>query len=405
MHLIETEEAQEQLQRRQLETGIVEAQEEVAGDDDIDEDHDDSDAKPGQGRRSERLSNSVPKYKRTKRKRDEEESTYPVKEKRKSDYERWGRLEQFLAGGGLKVLKRWLEEGLEDEIVAKKPSNELTIQTSSTRAMILPICRFLESIPFDKSLVVESKINKQIRQIEKKIDSFLKAQAKGEHQPEDLTGWTTEPTTTETDGLQAVKEAVKNLKKAWQENAKQNGNGFADPFQDLMGVLQDRLVAVSQYEAGQGPRPEWFENLEEETRKPKKSRVQLAAKERQMEVMIDNERTAARRKELEEARKKHSEYVQKLREKMQANSAAIEKKATGRRIKWKDGMISKEHRDRKTLEEVFVFNNLTPANKDLNEIVDEKQPSTTMPTNDTLESEEQAGEDMDTDEMIDLTLD
>jgi hypothetical protein len=124
-----------------------------------------------------------------------------------------------------------------------------------------------------------------------------------------------------------------------------------------------------------------------------------------MEVMIDNERTAARRKELEEARKKHSEYVQKLREKMQAHSAAIEKKATGRRIKWKDGMISKEHRDRKTLEEVFVFNNLTPANKDLNEIVDEKQPSTTMPTNDTLESEEQAGEDMDTDEMIDLTLD
>ncbi len=108
-----------------------------------------------------------------------------------------------------------------------------------------------------------------------------------------------------------------------------------------------------------------------------------------MEVKIENERTQARRKELEEARKEHVERLKQLREKMQARTVAVEKKASGRRIKWKDGSISQKHRDRSRLEEVFVFHNMTPANKEINDIIHDDEPSKTLLTNSrALESEE-----------------
>jgi hypothetical protein len=401
LQIIETDEAVEELEQSQRK---AEAEAAAGDDDDDDDEHDyngdiDAKAKAGETRRSKRLSKEAPKYKRTKRKFEEVE-------KREPDNKKWGRLEQFMAAGGLKLLSRWLAEGLEDEIVTNKQSNELDIQTSSTRPLILPICRFLERIPFDKNLVVESKIPKQIRRLEKGIEAFLKARARGDHHPDDLKGWTPQTTDKDTDGLHAVQDAVNMLKKAWQQNTKQRGDGFADPFEDLKAALRQRLSEVTKFEAGMIPRPDWLPNLEEESKKPKKSRVELAAKERMMEVLIENERTEARRKELDEARRKHSEYVKQLREKMQASHAAYEKKSSGKRIKWKDGLISKDYRDRKTLEEVFVFNYLTPANKEMNEIVrDEGQPSKSAPANGVSEPEEQAGEDTEEDDMIDLTVD
>jgi len=431
MHLFEMEEAEERRVAKRPDNDDndepVEDDKKVTGENDIEEDNEGTidDTELDQKRRSTQQSKPVPKYKRTKRKLDEDVSQDVVKEMTKSHSDKWGRLEKFLAGGGLKVLKRWLQEGLEDEIVVKKPTSDGTnkkskkppedvtiLQTSSTRALILPILQFLERIPFDKDYVVESKINKQIRNIEKRIDSLLKARTQGDHESDDLEGWipgkTTTTTKNDTDGLQAVKDAIKNLKKTWQENTKRKGEGFQDPFKDLTGTLRERLAAVRKYEAGQAPRPEWMVVAEVESKAPqkKKSRVELAAKERQMEVMIENQRTEARRKELEQARKVHAENLKRLREKMQANAAAtIEKKSGGKRIKWKDGLISKDHRDRKTLEEVFVFNHKAPANKDMTEILqDEKHPSKTL-TRDTLEQEEHGGEDMDSGDTIDLTLD
>lgn len=375
------------------------------------EDDDEEEAQVGRKRRrSTRISKRGPKYKRTKRKvekTEDEEKSGQFAEKQQTDYEKIGRLQQFFAGGGLKVLKRWLEDALEDEIVTKKSSNELTLQTSSTRSLILPVCKFLEQIPFDKNLVVESKINKQIRRIDKEIDNLLTAHANNEHDQDDLKGWTPESTAGDATGLMAVKEAVKSLKKTWQVNAKQKGEGFEDPFKTLIEVLRERLGPVSEFEAGTGPRPEWMVNQEDISKKPKKSRVELAAKERMMEVKIENERTDARRKELEEARRKHSEYVKKLREKMQkVNNTALEKKTSSKRIKWKDGLISKEYRDRKTLEEVFVFNNLTPANKDLNEVVQAAEHSSNNAQGAAnAGTDDQAGEDVETEnDAIDLTL-
>jgi hypothetical protein len=404
MHLVETEEALQELDQKKKEATIADQHQEVTGEDDIDEDNDDNDDEKGTKRRSNQMSKPAPKYKRTKRRLNEEDSAQPEKESSKSKYEKCGRLEQFFAGGGLKILNRWLEEGLEDEIVIDKSSGELTLQKSSTRALILPICRFLERIPFDKDCVLDSKINKRIRSIEKKIDFFLKGRESDEHDKEDLEGWTTEPTTNDIDGLLAVKDAVKNLKKAWQENNKQKGDGFRDPFKDLLGILRDRLGAVSEYEAGNAARPDWMVTAEDDRKTPKKSRAELAAKERLMEVKIENERTQARRKALEEARREHVERLKQLREKMQARNIAVEKKASGKRIKWKDGSISKNLRDRKRLEEVYVFNTLTPANKEITHIVEGEEPSRTAFTDSrTFESEEQTEEDVDADGTIDLS--
>ena len=396
MHLVETEENLQELQQKKREILTADQQQQEMGDDGIDDENDDNDDETGQKLRSNRLSKPAPKYKRTKRKLNEDDSVQPEKDSTKSNYEKWGRLEQFFAGGGLKILNRWLEEGLDDEIVKDKSSGELIVQKSSTRALILPICRFLERIPFDKDYVLDSKINKRIRTIEKKIESFLKARAVDAHDVEDLEGWTTEPTAKDTDGLRAVEDAIKNLKKAWQENNKQKGDGFRDPFKDLVGMLRERLGAVAQYEAGSAPRPDWMVTAEDERKTPKKSRAELAAKERLMEVKIENERTEARRKELEEARKEHVERLKQLREMMQARTMAVEKKASGKRIKWKDGSISKNHRDRSRLEEVFEYNNMTPANKEINDIVQrENEPSKTMLID----------EDVDADGTIDLSLD
>jgi len=340
---------------------------------------DGKEAEAGQKRRSQRLSKQEPKYKRTKRKHEEVENT-PTEDTtnaKKFDYDKWKRLEQFLAAGGLRILGRWLQEASEEVYVVRKARKEpeLDVKPSPTRALALPLLKFLERIPFDKTLVLESKINKQIRNTDKQINEILSKKEKKQHHPDDLRGWTTDSSKSGTEGLKAMKEAINDLKKTWQDHMKQKREAIDDPFEVLRETLKERLEGVSEFQAGSGPRPEWLVTPEESKKTPKKTRAELAAKERLSEKEYRKKHN--HEELLREAEKTHRENMALLRKKamlrkkvmMFANmpTGDVKRDPNARRVKWKDGMRSKDYRNRKTLEEVFLFDKTTPANKEMSE--------------------------------------
>lgn len=356
-------------------------EEEEQSDEELEDD--DEGNQSGQKRRSQRLRKQEPKYKRTKRKDEEHDST-TKQDGKMFDHGKWSRLEQFFAAGGLRILNRWLLEASKDEFVAVKNSKPLQgnknkssdsiglkVQASSTRPLILPILRFLEHIPFDKKLVLDSKINKQIRRIEKQIDGIIESRSQGKQNSEDLKGWTTANSTSKAESLNVIKEAVEHVKKSWGASSKKEKQTLSNPFAVITETLRERMETLVDFDRGVGPRPEW---LAEETKKesvPKKSRSELAAKERQAEAEIRKHLDQDLQNKLREAEKRHREHLAKLREKrnmmlqIASEPTDLQKKSNGRRVQWKDGMKTKSVRNRKMLEEVYVFDKQTPANKDL----------------------------------------
>ncbi len=418
-HLMELEEAKLRHGTSTVNDGElhVEQKEETEQNNEIDEDN--YSDQPGQKRRSQRLQKQEPKYKRTKRK-DEERNSSADQERKNFDHGKWNRLEQFFSAGGLRILNRWLLEASEDEFVAVKnpksqqgnrnksaDNGDMKVQASSTRPLILPLLRFLERIPFDKKLVVDSKINKQIRKIEKQIEGILEARAQGKRNSEDLEGWTTTPTTPKTQALDLVREAVEQVKKSWGGNAKKEKVTFGNPFASLTETLRERMEMLVDFDRGVAPRPEWLGEESKKELTPKKSRSELAAKERQAEAEIRKHLDQDLQNKLREAEKRHREHLAKLREKrnmMLANEPSdFKKHSGGRRVQWKDGMKTKSVRNRKILEEVYVFDKRTPANKELaHKIGDDERdgsPEVIDITAAPLEMEEH-----DIVELIDLTL-
>lgn len=373
---------------------------------------------PGQKRRSHRLQRLETKYKRTKRKEDDTKNTFVVKDQGKTfDLEKWVRLEQFFAAGGLRILNRWLLEASEDEIVVDTTKaslgNRTKVRTSSTRSLILPLLRFLERIPFDKKLVVDSKINKQIRSIEKQVDKILEARRNANENPEDCQGWTSSKSSADTNALELVREAVEQVKKSWGVNAKKEKQTFGDPFASIKDSIRERMEALVDFDRGAAPRPEWLDEEPKKVSVPKKSRSELAAKERQAEAEIRKHLAQDLQNKLREAEKRHREHLAKLREKrnmmMLANEPIdIKKKSGGRRVQWKDGMKTKSSRNRKVLEEVYIFDKRTPANKELAHLTGEDDreigPEVNNTTDNMLEQEESKVASTETGDVIDLTL-
>ena len=292
------------------------------------------------------------------------------------------RLDDFLAGGGLKILNRWLIDASTPVAVpspksstsenAKEPP-ALDLKPSPMRPLILPILSILEHMPFDKKLVMESKINKQIRKLEKQLDGILEARAKGRHRSEDLLNWTIQPPGNAADALEEVREAINAVKEAWGEMAKKNTEKIQDPFQSLKNRIRNRLDILTDFEAGRIQRPDWFVEREEKKKKSKLSTKQLAAKERQSEredlhksLRAEKERRERLQKSLRAAQDEHKLNIARLRQKLIKQQAVSEsttrgKRVGGKSVRWKDSMLTK-NRNRELLEEVFVFpKELPPA--------------------------------------------
>ena len=325
------------------------------------------------------------------------------------------RLLKFLCAGGLRLLSRWLMEAsepVEQEVMmdASSPPQATTggaSTTSSTRQqpqrgsktqyitkpsmtgpLLLPLLEFLALIPFDRQLITESKINKQIKNLSKEIDALV---AQG---PPSSKTKTAGPWTDAVAGgypVEAVQQAVNHVKQVWEEQAKlsklkkKSTPVVTNPFDKVTQLLKERVKELETYESArasasaaassdqqqqqQAPQPpEWLvkalakqpqkkrklrQQQQQET-KPRESAQQMARRER------ENERAAFMKTDLEKAQRERQELLRKLRE-MKHLKAVEDKKAeeassSKRRVRWKDGMgPQSKMRKRDVLEQVFIF--------------------------------------------------
>jgi hypothetical protein len=304
------------------------------------------------------------------------------------------RLDAFLAAGGLRILNRWLGEASSSITVGGPKLPPGTFQNSSTkrpavviepspmRPLALPILGILEHMPFNKRLVMESKINKQIKRLGKHVDSVLDAHARGEHQKEDLDGWCVESLGgDESAALDKVHEAVDGLKKTWEAMASKRSVEIGDPFQSLKDQMRSRLDILMRYEAGEIARPDWYEEPET-TKEPKKrskaADAALAAKKQTTQLLAAKERQSEKedlRKRLkaveDESRKRLAALKEQLRKRQESMSASynnnkrksVHPLGVGgeKRVKWKDGHVTKHKRNRELLEETFLI----PSREDI----------------------------------------
>jgi hypothetical protein len=280
------------------------------------------------------------------------------------------RFDNFLGAGGLKILNRWLIEastsittptpkpppGSSSSNNSRNNNARLPVPVPATRPLIFPILSILEHIPFDKKLVMDSKINKQVRKLSKQVDGILDARAKGKHQKEDLENWTLSGNGT--DALDEIKEAIDGVKSTWEESAKRQYERIPDPFGSLKAKMRERLHTLTDFEAGRIDKPDWIEEQEDkkeaQKKKPAANSVQImAAKERRLE-REDHE------KRLHAAQQEHRENLAKIREIMRRRReetapALRAKKGDVKAVSWKDGFTTTDNRNRTLLEEVFVF--------------------------------------------------
>jgi enamine deaminase RidA (YjgF/YER057c/UK114 family) len=224
----------------------------------------------------------------------------------------------------------------------------------------------LEKIPFEKKLVVETKINKQIRKLSKHVDAVLKSAGPQADITDPVAG-----------GLSVVevKKAVDTLKMTWEEQARSesdNNSGnkvtVVDPFAELKAKMAERLDILNRYEAGELPKPEWLarfdqtdkshNNNESKKRKVKASISELQAREHQEER---KRRLAVTKQQLRVAQLEKVKVYNQLRElqkKMSGEEALTPtpKTTKSKTVTWKDGLKSSGvSRVRKLLEQVHYY--------------------------------------------------
>jgi hypothetical protein len=286
------------------------------------------------------------------------------------------RIEGFLSAGGLLILSRWLIEATAPVTVPKpKPppgaggrpqrtSSPVEQKPSSTGPLLLPLLAFLSNMSFDRQLVTQSKINKQIRKLSKQIDEIVESGQDGQQQKSKADA-ITHPVA---GGMPVskVQKALNDLKESWglkAKNACPESSTSIDPFAALKNTLKERLDTIINCGAGRAEKPAWLAKLEhsqieKEKKRPPKNRPsteQLAKKER------ENEKSAMMREDLRKAAQERSELLKKLREMKQRaevdGQMDRKRQAQARRsVRWKDGLgAASVQRKRDLLEEVFVF--------------------------------------------------
>jgi hypothetical protein len=300
---------------------------------------------------------------------EEKSSSNPVEKSSQN------RIEGFLAAGGLLLLSRWLVEATAPVNIPKpKPAPGTTGRAqrstfspakqkpASTGPLLLPLLAFLSNISFDRQLVTQSKINKEIRKLSKQIDEIVQLGQDGQQKVK--VDAITHPVAGGLPVVQ-VQKALNDLKESWGAKAKNAGPDSStpiDPFAALKDTLKERLDTIIDCEAGRAEKPAWLAKLEDsqkekEKRRPKSrsSTEQLAKKERA------NERSAMMKEDLRKAAQERSELLRKLREMEQKREVDsqmdLKRQAQARKgVTWKDGLgAGSMQRQRDLLEEVFVL--------------------------------------------------
>jgi hypothetical protein len=308
---------------------------------------------------------------------EEEDSSEEKSSSSPAEKSSQNRIEGFLAAGGLLLLSRWLVEATAPVAVPKpKPTPGATGRAqrstfsaaeqkpASTGPLLLPLLAFLSNISFDRQLVTQSKINKEIRKLSKQIDEIVQLGQDGQQKVK--VDAITHPVAGGMPVVQ-VQKALNHLKESWGTQAKNGPDSSTptDPFASLKNTLKERLDTIIDCEAGRAEKPAWLAKLakledsqkEKEKRRPKNrsNTEELAKKERA------NERSAMMKEDLRKAAEERSQLLRKLREMEQRREVDSQmdrkRQAQARKgVRWKDGLgAASIKRKRDLLEEVFVI--------------------------------------------------
>ena len=290
------------------------------------------------------------------------------------------RFRLFFAAGGLRILNQWLADASSYETTTTTPSlassapktafaKNTIIKAHTTRPIALSILLFLEHIPFDKKTVTNSKINKQVQKLGKKVALIKEAHQNGQAPVRDLENWTIQkPTVALTQTLAAI-DAVKS---SWREKAKTKGEKkkiqrlqqqLPIPFGPLQSKIRERLRVLNQFQSGAlSIRPEWYRPLPIATKKgslssplKRKASNETETEKRILQKKIKQVQSRSQKslRELREKLRKHNHHTHSATSRSQVSSF--------KRVSWKDGLKSQVARNRQVLEDVVVFGKDLPS--------------------------------------------
>ncbi|CAB9525320.1 expressed unknown protein [Seminavis robusta] len=317
----------------------------------------------------------------------------------------------FFSAGGLKILKNWLMEAMTKLVVVATKSAATKELRSAAKVpkhkpseygpMLIPLLNLLSKIPFNKELVMESKINKQIRRLSKQVDGLIKEFKKSFSNKTKEGGVPTPGLDTFVDPeggvggcvVVQVQEILNKLKKTWEEEATKtpadqpggDPSVIKDPFETMKGKLRERLKELDRHKSSEkGAELGWLKKIEEldEERERKRPRYlvvetakavkaeeseggsteHLALKEREAERAALKDKLKAAQAE----RKAHlARLKSQISKRIHGNSISAaarnetrerkKRKRNGKSVKWKDGLTSDKTKNRELLEEVFLL--------------------------------------------------
>lgn len=213
------------------------------------------------------------------------------------------RMTTFFAAGGLKILRSWLMDAMTPVLLTTPKTSPVESEESSTTVvatrtasaqphkyrpsqygpMLLPLLVLLSKIPFEMKLIVESKINKQIRRLSKQVNGLVDAFKNQKEQPARQTGRENgklqpAPPTLETfvdpeagaGGCVViqVQEVLDKLKVTWEAHAKsvppvqEPATAVVDPYESIKSKLKERMGTLNKFEAGKIEKPYWVSKCE-----------------------------------------------------------------------------------------------------------------------------------------------
>jgi len=278
------------------------------------------------------------------------------------------RMANFLSAGGLKVLSQWLVDSFTPIQAQPRPLQptskkggskrskpkesqwvrDADTETSPTGPIILPLLSILESIPFRADLVIECRINRQVKKLKKNLEKVVigaSANKKDEFEKKlnSLDGDFSHPLS---GGMPvvAVYKRMEEMMATWnramndEKKRTDHGNGSGDRasalnppptnfYRDLRSKMTERLAILSKYEAGKGPKPTWLADLDPKAAagKAKARDSEETARHRQMKEKAAASAKAAKEKVEEDKRQLEAKRRRiQLQEELNAENAAIE---------------------------------------------------------------------------------
>jgi len=262
------------------------------------------------------------------------------------------RFDYFFAAGGLKILNQWLIEASSDDMMPdpsydERVKKEVTKsrKTSNSRPIILALLHFLQNIPFEKTMVLSSKIDKQIQKIAKQVATITDAQ-----KDEDT-------------ALLKIKDAVNIVKKSWREKASEKKHGQEisrpslndDPFELIKKTIHEKVVKQN------------YGETEPVTTTRRSNRRRTQGNEEDKLIL---------QQKLKQVQSRNQKSLQELREKLRKRKietavSSVDslqgKIGKKKRVVWKDGLKGIEI-DRTVLEDVLIFTKDLPSSADENKI-------------------------------------